>query len=167
MGVFDGLKSKLEEVLGTVDSADVRERIAEIQQELRQWSGSKTGDEADEIRAKIAELRDKYADAFSHLPSPATVYSGGPILTMAGSSPEYVEALVVRDGLIACAGTASEVADVAGLDSTHVDLSGKALLPGFIDAHGHLLVAAHQIEQAWLRDEKVTNIPEMIEALKQ
>ena len=167
MVVFDGLKFKLEEVLGTVDSADVRERIAELQQELRQWSGSKTGDETDEIRAKIAELRDKYADAFSHLPSPATVYSGGPILTMTGSSPEYVEALVVRDGLIACAGTASEAAEVAGLDSTHVDLSGKALLPGFIDAHGHLLVAAHQIEQAWLRDEKVTNIPEMIEALKQ
>ena len=104
MGVFDGLKFKLEEVVGTVDAADVRQRIADLHQELRQWPGSKAGDEADEIRAKIAELRDTYADAFSHLPGAATVYSGGSIVTMAGSSPEYVEGV---SGAVAIAGNAT------------------------------------------------------------
>ena len=36
--------------------------------------------------------------------TPAIVYHGGDILTMAGDTPEYVEALVVRDGQIIYAG---------------------------------------------------------------
>ncbi len=103
----------------------------------------------------------------AHPADSSTVYFGGPILTMVGVEPEYVEALVVRDGQIEFVGSKSDAQAIAGLDSNRVDLGGKALLPGFVDAHGHIIVAAHQIEQAWLRGEKVTSIPEMIQALKE
>ena len=38
----------------------------------------------------------------------AAVYTGGDILTLAGESPAYVEALAVKDGKIVAAGTQAE-----------------------------------------------------------
>lgn len=95
-----------------------------------------------------------------------TLYTGGRILTMRGATPEYVEAVGVTDGRITFVGSAAEAEQQADGSTTRVDLGGRTMLPGFIDAHGHIVVAAHQLEQAWLRGEGVTNIPEMIEALK-
>lgn len=69
---------------------------------------------------------------------PVTIYSGGPIVTMTGDTPETVEAIAVRDGRIVAVGTSEAVAKAAGRDARRVDLKGRALLPGFIDAHGHV-----------------------------
>lgn len=69
---------------------------------------------------------------------PATIYSGGPVVTMAGDTPETVEAIAVRDGRIVAVGTSAAVAKAAGRNARRVDLKGRALLPGFIDAHGHV-----------------------------
>ena len=69
--------------------------------------------------------------------SQATVYYGGDILTMEGDTPRYVEALVVRDGKIEFAGASDEAMEVAGRGHKMVDLSGKTMLPGFIDGHAH------------------------------
>ena len=57
---------------------------------------------------------------------------------MDGDAPETVEALAVRDGKIIAAGKLAEVRKVAGKKAEAVDLKGKTLLPGFIDAHGHV-----------------------------
>ncbi len=70
--------------------------------------------------------------------APATVYFGGPILTMAGAEPQYAEALAVRDGRILAVGRRAEVDRAAGGGAQHTDLAGATLLPGFIDAHGHV-----------------------------
>jgi len=70
--------------------------------------------------------------------SPATVYLGGDILTMKGNEPHYVEALVVRDGKIAFVGSKPEALKTAGAGAARIDLGGRTLLPGFIDAHGHI-----------------------------
>lgn len=76
--------------------------------------------------------------AFGALPVPAaTIYSNGDILTMAGETPSYVEALVESEGRIAFVGSlANALARFPGARS--VDLAGGTLLPGFIDGHGHL-----------------------------
>jgi hypothetical protein len=66
------------------------------------------------------------------------IYSGGDIVTMAGESPEYVEALAVRGGRIAHAGDRAGAEALAGPATRRVDLAGRTLLPGFIDAHGHI-----------------------------
>lgn len=67
------------------------------------------------------------------------LFSGGPILTMRGAVPEYAEALAVKDGKILAVGKAADVAAHAGPATTRVDLAGRALLPGFIDTHGHMV----------------------------
>ena len=64
------------------------------------------------------------------------VYRGGPILTMDAES-RVVEALGIEGNRIGAAGTEAEVRAWAGPDAPVVDLEGRALLPGFIDAHGH------------------------------
>ena len=48
------------------------------------------------------------------------------------------EALAVRDGRVVRLGSAYEVAFLEGVETRTVDLDGRVLLPGFIDAHTHL-----------------------------
>jgi predicted amidohydrolase YtcJ len=64
------------------------------------------------------------------------VYSGGPILTM-NETDEVVEAIGIEGDRIAAVGSRAEVAEWAGGDARIVDLDGKAIVPGFVDAHGH------------------------------
>jgi predicted amidohydrolase YtcJ len=68
----------------------------------------------------------------------ASLYAGGPILTMAGPTPTYAEALVERGGRIVYVGPLAGAIRAAGGGAKRVNLAGRALLPGFIDAHGHL-----------------------------
>ncbi|MFM7076393.1 MAG: amidohydrolase [Planctomycetaceae bacterium] len=70
---------------------------------------------------------------------PDTIWSGGPILTMRGAHPEYVGALAARDGRIVATGSEEAIARLAGPATRRVDLAGRALLPGFIDTHGHMV----------------------------
>ncbi len=72
-----------------------------------------------------------------------TIYYGGSILTMEGEAPQYVESLVVKDGKILFVGSLAE-ADKAASAKNRVDLGGKTMLPGFIDAHGHIFNAGFQ-----------------------
>lgn len=66
-----------------------------------------------------------------------SVYWDGTILTMEDDMPE-VEAVVVKEGKILFAGSAAEAKKhIDGKTSVH-SLAGKTLMPGFIDAHGHL-----------------------------
>lgn len=68
-----------------------------------------------------------------------TIYTNGSILTMAGKSPAYVEALSVKDGRIFSAGAKDEVLKAKGDATKVVDLRGKTLLPGFLDGHSHYI----------------------------
>ena len=66
------------------------------------------------------------------------IYHGGPIITMAGDEPETVEAVAVVEGKIIAAGSREAVETAAGQGAAKVDLKGRTMLPGFIDAHGHI-----------------------------
>jgi predicted amidohydrolase YtcJ len=68
--------------------------------------------------------------------SERTVYTGGPILTM-NETNQIVEALGVEGDRIAAVGTHDEVIAWAGNGARIVDLDGMAVVPGFVDAHGH------------------------------
>lgn len=76
--------------------------------------------------------------------STATMYYNGDILTMEGDQATYAEALVAKDGKILFVGSKDEAMKQASAGHTMVDLAGKTLLPGFIDAHGHLFNAGFQ-----------------------
>lgn len=66
------------------------------------------------------------------------IYRGGTILTMNDAQPE-VEALAVRGKRILAVGTWEELQSLVDRDTDVVDLAGRTLMPGFIDAHGHLM----------------------------
>lgn len=83
-------------------------------------------------------------DAGSSTSSVSTVYHNGDIITMEGDSATYAEALVVRDGKILFVGSKTEALAAAGNDQQLVDLEGKTMLPGFIDAHGHIFASGIQ-----------------------
>ena len=88
------------------------------------------------------------------------IYSGGPILTMAGPEPAYVEALVVIAGKIAHAGTLDEALKLQTAGTRLVDLQGHTLLPGFIDGHGHMIYHGKNMIDADLVG--VTDIAEIV-----
>ena len=77
-----------------------------------------------------------------------TIYTGGDIVTVNDAQPS-AEALAVKDGKIVAVGTRAEVEKAhKGASTTVVDLGGKALLPGFLDAHSHYissLTVANQV----------------------
>ena len=79
-----------------------------------------------------------------------TIYHNGAILTMAGKEPAYVEALAVKDGKIALAGSKDAALKMKGDATKVVDLGGKALLPGFLDAHSHYINSLLVANQAKL-----------------
>jgi len=66
-----------------------------------------------------------------------TIYYGGDIVTINDAQPS-AEALAVKDGKILAVGARADIENTLKGKSTHmVDLAGKALLPGFLDAHSH------------------------------
>ncbi|HMS19881.1 amidohydrolase [uncultured Sphingorhabdus sp.] len=91
-------------------------------------------------------------------PEPATIYSGGPIITMAGDTPETVEAIAVKDGKITALGNAEAVFKQAGKKAKRIDLRGRTLLPGFIDAHGHVSYAGQNAAMAQLQPPPVGGV---------
>lgn len=66
---------------------------------------------------------------------------GGPILTMVGDKPHTVTAVVVESGRITFAGPLAQAQRMAGPGTRRLDLKGRTLLPGLIDAHSHLAMA--------------------------
>ncbi|MDE0627537.1 MAG: amidohydrolase family protein, partial [Bryobacterales bacterium] len=74
-------------------------------------------------------------------PDPAdTIFHGDHVVTMDPQQPT-VEAVAVRGETIVAAGSTDEVMALEGPSTRVVDLGDHALLPGFIDAHGHFLGA--------------------------
>jgi len=92
------------------------------------------------------------------------VIAGGPILTMA--EPARVEAVAVRDDLIAWAGSLEECRARAGPDREERDLGGHALLPGFVDAHIHPLMFGQTRSWVDVGPAAAPSIEAMVERLR-
>ncbi len=103
-------------------------------------------------------------------PKADTIYHSGSILTMAGKEPVYVEALAVKDGKIVFAGAKDEALSLKAEETKVVDLDGKALLPGFLDAHSHYinsLLVANQCKLYAPPSGPGKDVPSIIAELKQ
>ncbi len=72
-----------------------------------------------------------------------TIYTGGPILTIDDAIPT-VEAVAVKDGTILAVGDLAELLALQGEDTEVFDLEGRAMLPGFVDSHGHTVLGGLQ-----------------------
>ena len=62
--------------------------------------------------------------------------TGARLIDGTGRAPIEQATLLVRDGRIEAAGAAADVQIPAG--AVQVDLSGKTVMPGIVNAHGHV-----------------------------
>ena len=65
-----------------------------------------------------------------------------------GDPDETAEALAVRNGEIVRVDSAYEIDFLDGVDTTTVDLAGRVLLPGFVDAHTHMAEVGKRLVHA-------------------
>lgn len=81
-----------------------------------------------------------------------TLYTNARVFTAA--DPEWAEALVVDGERIAFVGDAARAGAVAGPDAEAVDLGGRVVVPGFIDAHTHLVMLGEALGKVPLTDAR-------------
>ena len=101
-------------------------------------------------------------------PAADTIYFGGPVLTMDDANPQ-AEAVAVADGRILAVGKRDAVNAHQVESTTLFDLDGQALLPGFVDSHGHVAFGGVQAVSANLLpppDGDGHSVERIIEILK-
>ncbi|RJQ10314.1 MAG: hypothetical protein C4551_02800 [Bacillota bacterium] len=76
---------------------------------------------------------------FTATPAPDAATGHGRMPTALAGRDRMPGALAVLGDRIVAVGQAEEVAALAGRSTRVVDLAGRLLVPGFIDAHAHLL----------------------------
>lgn len=99
---------------------------------------------------------------------PDVIYHGGTILTIDDQTPS-AEAVAVRDGKIIAVGSKDDVLKAKGSATKLVDLAGRTMLPGFVDAHGHVMGGGLQALSANLLappDGEVRDIASLQQTLK-
>lgn len=66
-----------------------------------------------------------------------TIFRGGTIIPMNGTSGSRAEALAVRNGQIIAVGALTDIDGLRTARTQVIDLDGRTLLPGFVDPHQH------------------------------
>lgn len=78
------------------------------------------------------------------------VFVNADVVTVDEAQPS-AEAVAIREGRILAVGSAADVLQLAGPGAEVRDLGGRTLVPGFIDAHGHLAIMAQVAAMADLQ----------------
>lgn len=84
-----------------------------------------------------------FAQKSSVAVSADAIWFNGPIVTVDDAQPT-AEAVAVRDGKIIAVGSRADVMRQKGVATRMVDLKGATLVPGFLDAHGHVSMVGFQ-----------------------
>ena len=84
-----------------------------------------------------------------------TVLVNGAVLTMQPDG-QSAEAVAIRGGAIVRVGRNDDVADLIGAETRRIDLRGRTLLPGFVDAHVHPVLAGIELLRCGLHDLPAT-----------
>ena len=95
------------------------------------------------------------------------IYVNGNVLTM-DAAGTVSEAVSLREGLIESVGSSEEMLALAGDNTVVVDLRGRTVLPGFIDAHGHFPGSGQTVFSADLNSPpigEVTHLSQLLERL--
>ncbi len=79
------------------------------------------------------------------------VIVGARVWTADARHPE-AEAVAVRGDRIAAVGTVGDIRRLAGAETRVVEAGGRFLMPGFHDAHVHLMTGGHQLDAVDLKD---------------
>ncbi len=97
------------------------------------------------------------------------IWMGGPIYTM-NDAAMTAEAVAEKDGRILAAGSRATVFAHKGDGTEVIDLSGRTMVPGFIDSHGHVVMGGIQALSANLLappDGTVKDIASLVAQLQE
>jgi predicted amidohydrolase YtcJ len=97
------------------------------------------------------------------------IWHGGPIITM-NDRALRAEAIAVSNGKIIAVGRRRDVMRLRGPQTQVTDLKGQTLIPGFVDAHGHMVIGGLQALSANVLappDGKVTDIASLQQTLRE
>ena len=103
------------------------------------------------------------------------VFLNGTIITMDDDMPT-AEAVLIQDGYIVAVGSEEEITSIARDDAHIIDLQGRTLVPGFIDAHSHWLNDLFEVDtveeaietsirHGWTTISSLFTYPEIIDEL--
>jgi predicted amidohydrolase YtcJ/heat shock protein HslJ len=96
------------------------------------------------------------------------IWFGGPVLTMDDAAMR-AQAVAEKDGRILAVGAEADVMALKGPDTEMIDLGGRTMLPGFVDAHGHVFMGGLQAMSANMLappDGEVTDIASLQQTLR-
>lgn len=85
-------------------------------------------------------------------PNPADLVLNDGVVWTGVEADTRAEAVAVRDGRILRVGSSAEMEPYMGGSTRVVDLAGRLVVPGFIDAHAHFLSGGFQLASVDLRD---------------
>ncbi|MDG2427507.1 MAG: amidohydrolase family protein [Acidimicrobiales bacterium] len=94
-------------------------------------------------------------------PQTGTILMGGPIHAVAGDAETTVEALRIDGRRVTVAGTLAEARAVGY--AKEVDLAGRCVLPGFVDAHTHPLMLGQC--GSWVDLTSASSVNEVVKLL--
>ncbi len=94
-------------------------------------------------------------------PAPDLVLSNGKIITV-DERFAIAQAVAIRSDRIVAVGANQEMAQLAGPNTRRIDLKGRAVIPGLIDNHMHLLRAG----TTWLRELRFDGVDSRKQAIE-
>ncbi len=99
--------------------------------------------------------------------NPDTVFFNGNIVTL-DSVASTVSGVAVKDGRILKVGNSEEMKKLAGPDTRMVDLQGKTVVPGLIDAHCHPMETIY-LKEDWVdcRYPKTQSVKEALDDISE
>ena len=93
-------------------------------------------------------------------PAPDLILSNGKIITV-DNRFAIAQAVAIKGDRLIAVGTNQEIAQLAGPNTRKIDLGGKAVIPGLIDAHAHLMRGA----ETWAIEARFDDITSRKQAL--
>ncbi len=75
--------------------------------------------------------------------------------------------VAVRDGRIVSIGPAEAASSAQGPKTRVFDCQGYTLIPGFVDAHCHILAFANRLSATYCGPEKASSIPQLVNEIAQ
>jgi len=97
-----------------------------------------------------------------------TIYRGGTVLTMDAENRQ-ADAVAVAEGRILAIGPEADILKLADQQTKRIDLSGRTMIPAFIDPHGHFpesgFCALHRVDLMCPPLGHITKLDQVFERL--
>lgn len=103
---------------------------------------------------------------FSELDRADVIFSGGVVHTIDADN-SIAEAVAIRDGRILAVGSDATVLASAGPETQRVDLKGRSLTPGFVDAHCHTVGVGSSANEIDCKAPGMDSIGAIVEAIRE